>query len=44
VGDAVRAGANGIVIGRRVWQRPLDEAAGLLEKLYAIVHSAGVSV
>jgi len=44
VADAMRAGANGIVIGRRVWQRPIDEAAGLLEKLYAIVHSTGVSV
>ena len=39
-----KAGANGIVIGRRVWQRPIDEAAALLEKLYAIVHSTGVSV
>ena len=44
VADAVRGGANGIVIGRRVWQRPIDEAAALLEKLYAIVHSTGVSV
>ena len=44
VADAMRAGANGIVIGRRVWQRPLDEAASLLEKLYAVVHSGGVSV
>jgi class I fructose-bisphosphate aldolase len=44
VADAVRAGANGIVNGRRVWKRPIDEAAALLEKLYAIVHSTGVSV
>jgi len=44
VADAIKAGANGIVIGRRVWQRPIDEAAGLLDKLYAIVHSTGVSV
>jgi fructose-bisphosphate aldolase, class I len=44
VADAMKAGANGIVIGRRVWQRPIDEAAGLLEKLYAIVHSTAVSV
>jgi class I fructose-bisphosphate aldolase len=43
VGDAMTAGANGIVIGRRVWQRPLDEAASLLEKLYAIVHATGSS-
>lgn len=39
VGDAMRAGANGIVIGRRVWQRPLDEATSVLEKLSAIVHA-----
>jgi class I fructose-bisphosphate aldolase len=38
VGDAVKAGARGIVIGRRVWQRPLDEAAELLQQLYAVVH------
>ncbi len=44
VADAVKAGANGIVIGRRVWQRPPDEATGLLDKLYAIVHSTAVSV
>jgi class I fructose-bisphosphate aldolase len=44
VSDAIRAGASGIVIGRRVWQRPIDEAASLLEKLYAIVHANGVSV
>jgi class I fructose-bisphosphate aldolase len=44
VADAMRAGADGIVIGRRVWQRPLDEAASLLEKLYAVVHSEGVPV
>lgn len=44
VGDAIRAGANGIVIGRRVWQRPLDEAASLLEKLYAVVHATGEAV
>ena len=44
VADAVKAGANGIVIGRRVWQRPPDEATSLLDKLYAIVHSTAVSV
>lgn len=40
VGQAIGAGARGTVIGRRVWQRPLDEAANLLEKLYAVVHSS----
>ncbi|MGH9107460.1 MAG: class I fructose-bisphosphate aldolase [Acidimicrobiales bacterium] len=39
VSDAVKAGASGVVIGRRVWQRPPDEAARLLEKLYGVVHS-----
>jgi class I fructose-bisphosphate aldolase len=40
VSDAVKAGASGIVIGRRVWQRPIDEAAAILEKLYGIVHAS----
>ncbi len=38
VEDAIRAGARGITIGRRVWQRPIDEATALLERLAAIVH------
>jgi class I fructose-bisphosphate aldolase len=40
VEDAVKGGASGIVIGRRVWQRPIDEAAQLLGQLYQIVHGA----
>jgi class I fructose-bisphosphate aldolase len=38
VTDAMKAGASGIVIGRRVWQRPLDEAGELLAQLYSVVH------
>jgi len=38
VEEAVAAGASGIVIGRRVWQRPLEEARALLERLAAVVH------
>jgi len=38
VGDAMSAGSRGITIGRRVWQRPLQEAAALLERLAAVVH------
>jgi class I fructose-bisphosphate aldolase len=38
VAEAVAAGAAGITIGRRVWQRPPDEAAALVERLAAIVH------
>lgn len=41
VADATDAGASGITIGRRVWQRPIDEAAALLERLVAIVHPGG---
>ena len=37
VTDAI---ASGTVIGRYVWQRPPEEAASLLEKLYAVVHSS----
>ena len=38
VRDATGAGARGIVIGRRVWQRPIDEAVELLGRLGSIVH------
>jgi len=38
VADALKAGASGVVIGRKVWQRPVDEAARALEHLYSIVH------
>lgn len=44
VADAVKGGASGIVIGRRVWQRPLDEASALLGQLYGIVHSGAGGV
>ncbi len=43
VGDAVSAGARGIVIGRRVWQRPVDEAAVVLSRLAAIVHDGAAA-
>jgi class I fructose-bisphosphate aldolase len=38
VQQAVAAGARGITIGRRVWQRPIDDAAELLTRLAEIVH------
>lgn len=38
VEQSIAAGARGITIGRRVWQRPLDEAIELLSRLSAIVH------
>jgi class I fructose-bisphosphate aldolase len=38
VSDAVAAGARGITIGRRVWQRPVEEAAEVLTRLSSIVH------
>ena len=38
VGAAVAAGARGITIGRRVWQRPVEEAAEVLTRLSSIVH------
>jgi class I fructose-bisphosphate aldolase len=40
VEHAISAGAVGITIGRRVWQRPIDEATELLARLAAIVHPA----
>lgn len=41
VAEAVEAGARGITIGRKLWQRPIDEAGELLARLAAIVHSTG---
>ena len=38
VEQSMAAGARGITIGRRVWQRPIEDATGLLSKLAAIVH------
>jgi class I fructose-bisphosphate aldolase len=38
VEQAIGAGARGITIGRRVWQRPIDEATDLLRRLAGIVH------
>ena len=35
---AIAAGARGITIGRRVWQRPLEQATELLGRLAEIVH------
>jgi class I fructose-bisphosphate aldolase len=38
---SVAAGARGIVIGRRVWQRPIEQATELLSRLAGIVHPDG---
>ena len=35
---AIEAGASGIVIGRKLWGRPADEAVALLGELHALVH------
>ncbi len=39
VSEAMAAGASGIVIGRKVWQRPAHEAHELLDRLAAVVHA-----
>jgi class I fructose-bisphosphate aldolase len=44
VSRAIDAGARGITIGRRVWQRPADEAQRLLARLIEIVHSPVAAV
>jgi len=38
VTEAMDAGAKGITIGRRLWQRPIEEATKLLGELLSIVH------
>lgn len=42
VEQAIGAGARGIAIGRRVWQRPLEQAKVLLSRLAEIVHQEPV--
>jgi len=36
--DAIAAGAQGIVVGRKVWQRPLAEAQQVLDAMVRITH------
>lgn len=43
VAAAIAAGARGITIGRRVWQRPVEEAAEVLARLSAIVHDGAAA-
>ncbi len=38
VSEAMAAGAKGVTIGRRLWQRPLEEARELFVELAEIVH------
>ena len=33
VGDAIAAGAQGVVVGRKVWQRPADETSWLIAEM-----------
>lgn len=36
---AVGVGASGIVIGRKVWGRPMEDTVALLTELYSVVHA-----
>lgn len=38
VKGAIEAGVRGIVIGRKLWGKPADEAVALLAELHALVH------
>ena len=38
VKGAIEAGVSGIVIGRKLWGRPVDEALVLIAELHALVH------
>src|ERR1019366_2673997 len=38
VSEAMAAGARGVTIGRRLWQRPIEEATELFSELVSIVH------
>ncbi|QSO54083.1 hypothetical protein JZ785_10090 [Alicyclobacillus curvatus] len=39
VAEAMHIGVKGVAIGRKVWQRPLPEAAAFFDKLIRVVHS-----
>ncbi len=44
VAQAMAAGASGAIVGRRVWQRPPEEAERVLEELHAVVHRSSGAV
>jgi class I fructose-bisphosphate aldolase len=37
---AMENGATGLIFGRNLWQRPMDEALAITEKLMAIMRNA----
>jgi class I fructose-bisphosphate aldolase len=37
--DSVAAGAQGVVVGRKIWQRPKEEAADLIAAVAEITRS-----
>ena len=40
VTDAIAAGAQGVVVGRKVWQRPVEEASWLMAEMVNATRSA----
>ncbi|WP_197025551.1 class I fructose-bisphosphate aldolase [Paracoccus pantotrophus] len=38
--NAVEAGAQGVVVGRKIWQRPAEEAADMMEQIAEITRSS----
>ena len=36
--DAIEAGAQGVVVGRKIWQRPQEEASDMIKEIAEITH------
>lgn len=37
---AIEAGAQGVVVGRKIWQRPQEEAADMMQQIAEITRSS----
>ena len=40
IGDSIEAGAQGVVVGRKIWQRPPEEAADMIKEIAAITRKS----
>jgi fructose-bisphosphate aldolase, class I len=40
ISDSIEAGAQGVVVGRKIWQRPQDEAAGMIKEIAKITRKS----
>jgi class I fructose-bisphosphate aldolase len=38
--EAIEAGAQGVVVGRKIWQRPPEEASAMIKEIAGVTRSA----